>query len=108
MRRLLAGGAAAPPALAPAGCGDHGRADLTGPAMALPRSTVAMLAVDLHPNAGEAAHARGLATAAGYDTPPQLAGPVARELAEDLGERGAIFLLPAGDGAGLNSGVVAE
>jgi hypothetical protein len=109
MRRLLAGGAAALLALAATGCGDHDRADLTGPAMALPRSTVAMLALDLHPNAdGESAHARDLAAAVGYDSPLKLAGPVARELAEDLGERGAIFLLPAGDGAGLNSGVVAE
>src|SRR4051812_31046375 len=109
MRRLLAGGAAALLALAATGCGDHDRADLTGPAMALPRSTVAMLAVDLHPNAdGESAHARDLASAVGYDSPLKLAGPVARELAEDLGERGAVFLLPAGDGRGLNSGAIAE
>jgi hypothetical protein len=108
MPRLLAGGAAALLALAVSGCGDHDRADLTGPAMALPRATVAMVAVDLHPNAGESARARGLASAAGYDSPLKLAGPVARELAEDLGERGAVFLLPAGDGEGLNSGAIAE
>src|SRR3954467_9259291 len=108
MPRLLAGGAAALLALAVSGCGDHDRADLTAPAMALPRATVAMVAVDLHPNAGESGRARGLASSVGYDSPLKLAGPVARELAEDLGERGAIFLLPAGDGQGLNSGAIAE
>src|SRR5437763_15615994 len=108
-QRLLACGAAALLALGAAGCGNHDRADLTGPAMALPRSTVAMLAVDLHPNGdGESADARDLAAAVGYDSPLKLAGPVARELAEDLAGRGAVFLMPAGDGKGLNSGVVAE
>jgi hypothetical protein len=106
--RLLAGGAAALLALTLSGCGDHDRADLTGPAMALPRATVAMLALDLRPNGGEASDARGLATDAGYDSPLKLAGPVTRELSEDLGERGAVFLLPAGDGQGVNAGAIAE
>src|SRR5882762_7150293 len=103
MSRLLAAGAAALLVLAALGCGAHDRADLTGPAMALPRSTVAMLAVDLHPGGDDAADARGLAAAVGYDSPLTLAGPVTRELAEDLGGRGAIFLLPARDGRGLDA-----
>src|SRR3954469_23398170 len=108
MPRLLAGGAAALLAFAASGCGGHDRADLTGPAMALPRSTVAMVAVDLHPGAKESGDAREAAGAVGYDSPLKLAGPVTRELAEDLGGRGAIFLMPAGDGVGLNSAAIAE
>jgi hypothetical protein len=105
---LLAGGAAALLALAATGCGGHDRADLTGPAMALPPSTVAMVAADLHPSGKESGDARGLAGAVGYDSPLKLAGPVARELNEDLGQRGAIFLMPAGDGVGVNSAAIAE
>jgi hypothetical protein len=108
MSRLLAGGAAAVLALAASGCGNHDRADLTGPDLPLPVATVAMLAVDLHPQAGESKDATGLAGAAGYASPVRLAGPVTRELAEDIGGRGAVFLLPAGDGAGLNAGAIAE
>src|SRR3954451_22319912 len=73
-RRVLAGGAALL-ALAGAGCGGE-KADLTEPAMALPRLTVAMVAVDLR--GGDRAQAGALARAAGYRSPLVLAAPAAR------------------------------
>jgi hypothetical protein len=106
-RRLLAGGAAAALALVTPGCGGD-RKDLTEPAMALPRTTVLMVSMDLHPPGDGAANARAAAVALGYRSPLVLAGPVARELSEDLGGRAAVFLLPARDGRGFNAGAVVE
>src|SRR3954449_5194781 len=105
-RRVLAGGAALL-AVAGAGCGGD-KADLTEPAMALPRLTVAMVAVDLRAGGQEGDEARALARAAGYRTPLILAGPAARAVAPDAAGRAALFLLPARDGTGLNSGAVVE
>src|SRR4051794_28526872 len=105
-RRVLAG-AAALLAAAVAGCGgDH--SDLTEPAMALPRLTVAMVALDLRAAGDTANNARALARDAGYRSPLILAGPAARAVAPDAAASAALFLLPARDGAGLNSGVVVE
>src|SRR4051794_36159762 len=103
-RRVLAGPAALP-ALAGAGCGGE-KADLPEPAMALPRLTVAMVAVDLR--GGDRDQAGALARAAGYRSPLFLAGPAARAVAPDADGPAALFLLPARDGTGLNSGAVVE
>src|SRR5881392_2453431 len=106
-RRVLAGAAALLAAAVASGCGgDH--ADLTEPAMALPRLTVAMVALDLRATGDSARHARALARGAGYRSPLILAGPAARAVAPDAAGSAALFLLPARDGEGLNSGVVVE
>src|SRR4051812_748633 len=103
-RRVLAG-AAALLALAGAGCGGE-KADLTEPAMALPRLTVAMVAVDLR--GGDRDQAGALARAAGYRSPLFLAGPAARAVAPDAGGPAALVLIPARGRTGLHSGVVVE
>src|SRR3954447_10695182 len=105
-RRVLAGGAALL-ALAGAGCGGE-KGDLTEPAMALPRLTVAMIAFDLRAGGQDRDQAGALARAAGYRSPLTLAGPAARAAAPDAGGPAALFLMPARDGTGLNSGVVVE
>ena len=76
--------------------------------MALPRGTAAFLAVDLRAGGPDAARARALARAAGARSPLGFAGPVLRAAAPDAAGRAALFLLPARDGKGVNSGVVLE
>jgi hypothetical protein len=105
-RRLLAG-AAALLALAAAGCGDEA-ADLTGPAMAMPRGTVAMVSADLRPSADDRAAADSLAERLGAARPVDLAGPAGRAVAPDAQGRAAAFLVPSRDGLGLNAGALVD
>jgi hypothetical protein len=90
-----------------AGCGGT-HSDVTGPAMALPRATVAAVSVDLRAGGGDASNARALARALGARSPLGFAGPVLRAAMPDAAGSAALFLLPARDGVGLNSGVVLE
>ncbi|TMM00536.1 MAG: hypothetical protein E6G10_15670 [Actinobacteria bacterium] len=92
---------------AAAGCGAE-RADLTGPAMALPRTTAAMLSIDLRASGSERDAARALARALGARDPLHVAGPAARAVAPDAAGLAALFLVPARDGVGVNSGAVVE
>ena len=89
------------------GCGAK-RPDLTGPAMALPRSTVAMASFDLRASGDDARAASALARALGAPDPLRVAGPVARAVAPYAAGRAAVFVLPARDGVGINTGAVVE
>ena len=89
------------------GCGGE-TADVTGPAMALPQTTLAMVSVDLRATGSDASDARALARALGARSPSGFAGPVLRAALPDATGLAALFLIPARDGVGVNSGVVLE
>jgi hypothetical protein len=76
--------------------------------MALPRATVAMVAVDLHAKGSDGADARTLARALGAGDPAGFAGPALRAVLPDASRMAALFFIPARNGVGLNSGVVVE
>src|SRR4051812_16616667 len=76
--------------------------------MALPPATVAMVSVDLRAGGADAAHARSLARGLGAGGPLGFAGPVLRAAMPDASGSAALFVLPARDGVGVNSGVVLE
>jgi hypothetical protein len=76
--------------------------------MALPRATAAFVAVDLRAGGADGARARALARRLGDRDPLGFAGPVLRAAAPDAAGSAALFVMPARDGVGVNSGAVLE
>jgi hypothetical protein len=90
-----------------AGCGGE-HADLTQPAMYMPRDTVVYLAVDLNASSEDSERVGELARRLGAEKPIDLLGDAGRALASSASGRAAVFAVPERDGRGVALGVVVE